>query len=89
MKISVTFDLIVDVEGWAKISNISTDDAEATTIAGLVNAGGKEGRPDGPGLRPDLRHAGMRHGHGGEAVVLSRQGTSSWALPAPCGQPPQ
>lgn len=27
MKISVTFDLDVDVEGWAKISNISTDDA--------------------------------------------------------------
>ena len=41
MKISVTFDLVVDVEGWAKISNISTDDAEASIFEwlGAMNLG--------------------------------------------------
>lgn len=35
MKISVTFDLDVDVEGWAKISNISTDDAKVSIFEWL------------------------------------------------------
>ena len=35
MNISVTFDLDVDVEGWAKISNISTEDAAQDIFAWL------------------------------------------------------